>query len=336
MVEQAGNPIEVLTIIVNYRSAQLTLGALAALARERDQGALAIHAVVVENASGDEEVLAREIAQRFSDFAELAVSPINGGFGAGNNFGLTTALAAGRRPRYVYFLNPDTEVRPGAVAELVRFLEAHPRAGIAGGSFEHSDGSAWPIAFRFPSPLSELESGAAFGPVSKLLKGHTIARDMGSTPELVDWISGAAMLFRMATLEDTGGFDERFFLYFEEIDLCVRARRAGWECWYVPESRVMHIRGQSTGVTTLDDKPKRLPKYWFESRRRYFAKNDGYAVALAADLAFLVGNGLGLIKRKIKGEHATPHLLRDFLRESVVWPHNREVAPGKYFTGERQ
>jgi N-acetylglucosaminyl-diphospho-decaprenol L-rhamnosyltransferase len=328
-------PIEVLTIIVNYKSAQLTLGALAALARECDHPSLELEAIVVENASGDAELLAREIDARFKSFARLVVSEHNGGFGAGNNLGLSSALQAGKRPRYVFFLNPDTEVRPGAVAELVRFLEEHPRAGIAGSSFEHADGSMWPIAFRFPSPLSELEGGAATGVLSRLLKSHTVARNMGSVPEQVDWISGASMMFRLTTLEDTGGFDERFFLYYEEIDLCVRARRAGWECWYVPQSRVMHIRGQSTGVTVLDEKPKRLPKYWFESRRRYFAKNDGYAMAVAADVAFLVGNGLGLIKRKIKGEHSTPHLIRDLVRESVVWPHNREVLPPKYFSGAK-
>jgi N-acetylglucosaminyl-diphospho-decaprenol L-rhamnosyltransferase len=335
MAHDPGGPIHVLTIIVNYKSAQLTLGALAALLRECDHPSLELEAVVVENASGDAELLAREIDARFKGFARLVVSPDNGGFGAGNNLGLSSALAAGKRPRYVYFLNPDTEVRPGAVPELVRFLEQHPRAGIAGSSIEHADGSIWPIAFRFPTPLGELEGGASTGIVSRLLKRHSVARNMGSMPDQVDWISGASMMFRMDTLEDTGGFDEQFFLYYEEIDLCVRARRAGWECWYVPQSRVMHIRGQSTGVTALDQKPRRLPKYWFESRRRYFAKNDGYATALAADLAFVVGNGLGLLKRKIKGEHPTPYLIRDLLRESVLWPQNREVLPPKYYSGAK-
>src|SRR5205085_6489480 len=122
-------------------------------------------------------------------------------------------------------------------------------------------------------------------------------------------------------------FDETYFLYFEETDLCLRTKLAGWQIWYVPDSRVMHIRGQSTGVTVLDEKPKRLPRYWFESRRRYFAKNHGLAYAAAADLAFLAGNGIGNVKRRLRGLPRTPNLLGDLIRQSVFWPENRAVAP---------
>jgi N-acetylglucosaminyl-diphospho-decaprenol L-rhamnosyltransferase len=331
----ASAPIPVLAIIVNYRSARLSLRAVASLEQERAaHPELDLRAVVVENASGDADVLREGMAQ-YAAFARLIVSETNGGFGAGNNIGLRSA-SEGTKPRYVYFLNPDTEVRPGGVAELVRFLEAHPRAGIAGGSFEHIDGTPWSIAFRFPSPLGELEGGAETGVLTKLLRRFTVPRDMGDAAEPVDWVSGASMLFRMDTLEATGGFDETFFLYYEEIDLCLRAQRLGWECWYVPQSRVMHIRGQSTGVTALDDKPKRLPKYWFESRRRYFAKNDGYAYAVAADLAFLVGSSLGSLKRRLKGQANTPHLLRDFVSESVLFGRNRHLAPARYYQSEAE
>jgi N-acetylglucosaminyl-diphospho-decaprenol L-rhamnosyltransferase len=323
-------PIQVVSIIVNYKSARLSLDALESLAAERAaQPELALTAVVVENASGDAELLAREISARFSSFARLVVSEVNGGFGAGNNLGVRAVLESGQRPDYVHFLNPDTVVRPGGVRELVRFLETHPKAGLAGSLFEHEDGSLWPRAFRFPSPLGEFEGGCSTGIVSKLLSRYVVALDMGQEPEQVDWISGASMLMRRAALEATGGFDESFFLYYEEVDLCLRARQAGWECWYVPSSRVMHVRGQSTGVHVTGEGPKRLPKYWFESRRRYFAKN-GYGYAAAADLAFFLGNSIGALKRVIKGDKTgTPHLLRDFMRESVLRAENRSVAPPK-------
>lgn len=328
-------PIDVLAVIVNYKSAKLTLNALGSLEKERARPEIDLKAVVVENASGDEELLKKEIGERFSSFATLVVSPNNGGFGAGNNLGLKSAFAAGHKPAYVYFLNPDTEIRPGAVVALVDFLEKHPRAGIAGSTFEHADGTPWPIAFRFPSPFGELEQTACTGIITKLLSRYTVPREMGNVPEKVDWISGASMMFRRATLEATGGFDETFFLYYEEIDLCLRAQRIGWECWYVPQSRVMHIRGQSTGVTVIDDKPKRLPKYWFESRRRYFAKNAGYAYAAAADVAFLLGTGVATLKRAIKREPSTPYLWQDFLRESVLLPkvrkEKRGLEPSRYY-----
>ncbi|MDB4974764.1 MAG: glycosyl transferase family 2 [Myxococcaceae bacterium] len=319
--------MEVAVIIVNYCSAELTLRALASLATEQQNPAIELSVVVVENDSGDEARLREGIAESFSSFAQLVVSPVNGGFGAGNNLGVRTLLKAGTRARSFHFLNPDTVVHPGAVLSLARFLEAHPRAGAVGSRFEHADGTPWPFAFRFPTPLGEIESGACLGIISRLLKEHSVARELGDSPEQVDWLSGASIMVRREMLESIGGFDETYFLYFEETDLCRRAKEAGWEVWYVPESRVMHIRGQSTGVTALDTKPQRLPRYWFESRRRYYAKNHGLAYAAAADLAFLAGNGIGTLKNTLQGRPRTPNLLGDLIRQSVVWPQNRAVAP---------
>lgn len=326
-------PISVVVAIVNYRSAELTLRALASLRSELAHPNLSVRAVVVENASGDEDFLTREVAPRFGDFAELVVSKVNGGFGAGNNLAMRWAFERGLAPDYVLCLNPDTEVRPFGVLELVRFMEAHPKAGIAGSRFEHADGSEWPIAFRFPTVLSEVEGGCVLGVVSRLLADHSVAREMGAAPERVDWLPGASMMLRRQMLEDVGGFDESFFLYYEETDLCLRAQARGYETWHVPQSRVMHIRGQSTGVTVLDELPKRLPAYWFESRRRYYLKNHGLRYAALADAAALGAGCVGHLKRILKREPHTPHLLRDLVKQSVVWPKNRQkLAPERCYT----
>lgn len=314
---------DVLVVIVNYRSAALTLRALASLEAERSQPELRLRVVVVENDSGDAELLARGIRERFSDFAELVVSPVNGGFGAGNNLGISSAIERGYAFDYVQLLNPDTEVRPGALSALARFLAAHPRAGLASGSFEHQDGTPWTIAFRFPSAAGELEAGAKLGLVSRLLERRAVPRAMGDEPAQIDWCAGASLMLRRQVLEQVGGFDEAFFLYYEEVDLCRRIQAAGWELWYVPESRVMHVRGQSTGVTALDQKPRRLPGYWFESRRRYFVKHHGAGYAALADLAALAGNTLGTLKETLRGQPRTPFLLRDLLSHSVLWPSRR-------------
>ncbi|HEX6245804.1 MAG TPA: glycosyltransferase family 2 protein [Polyangiales bacterium] len=317
------DPCDVLVVIVNYRSAALTLRALASLETERAQPELRLRAVVVENDSGDAEQLAQGIRERFSDFAELVISPVNGGFGAGNNLGIRTAVERGYAFDYVQLLNPDTEARPGALTALARFLNEHPRAGLASGSFEHQDGTPWTIAFRFPSAAGEFEAGAQLGLVSRLLKRRAVPREMGSEPAQIDWCAGASLMLRREVLEQVGGFDEAFFLYYEEVDLCRRIRAAGWECWYVPESRVMHVRGQSTGVTALDQKPRRLPGYWFESRRRYFVKHHGAGYTALADLASLLGHGLGTLKQRLRGQPGTPYLLRDLLAHSVLRPTRR-------------
>lgn len=325
--------LDVLVVIVNYRSAQLTLRALESLVAERARHpALRLEAVVVENASGDEAALNEAINARFSDWATLVVSTVNGGFGAGNNLGLRAAYERGAPPRYFHFLNPDTEIRPGAVSTLVEFLDASPRAGIAGSRIQNADGSDWPYAFRFPSPLSELERACELGIVSRLLQDHTVARRMPEVPTQVDWLSGASMMMRREAVETVGGFDEEYFLYYEETDLCRRAKQAGWESWYVPQSCVMHISGQSTGVTLREQSPQRLPRYCHESRRRYFVKNHGYGYAAVADLAFLAGKGVNGLKRVLKRQPDTPYLIRDFIRDTVLLPHNRgSVPPAREF-----
>ncbi len=322
---------KVLVIIVNYRSAELTLRALKSLARERHDPLFDLQALVVENASGDEAILRQGIESQYGDFARLVVSPANGGFGAGNNLGLKTGHALGLVPDYVHMLNPDTEVKPGAIATLVRFMDAHPRAGISSGSFEFQDGKEWPFAFRFPSIASELETGFRWRPISRVLGNHAIARTMGSEPARIDWCSGASMMVRREVLESVGGFDERFFLYFEEVDLCLRIKEAGWEIWYVPESRVMHICGQSTGVTDPKAGPRRLPSYWFESRRRYFVKHHGALYAGLADAAAVVGHSFGVLKDKLKRVAPTPHLVRDLAAQSVLWPSNRQLTQPEHY-----
>jgi GT2 family glycosyltransferase len=319
-------PADVVVITVNYKTAALSVRAMESIAAERERHPeLNIRAVVVENASGDEAKLRSLLGNRFDDWLQLLVSPVNGGFGAGNNAGIRWALDQGLDPRYFHFLNPDAEVRPDAVSELVKFLDGHPQAGIAGSRFQNGDGSFWMTAFRFPTVWSELEEGVTLGVVSKLLRQHVVSRQMGLEAEEVDWVSGASFMVRRQMLEALGGFDEEFFLYFEETDLALRARRQGWQSWYVPQSLVMHIAGASTGVTDRNAAPKRLPAYWFESRRRFYSKNHGVRYATLADLAFFAGHAVGTVKRRIAKQVHRPRLLRDFL--SQAWNHQRKGAP---------
>ena len=129
-------------------------------------------------------------------------------------------------------------------------------------------------------------------------------------------MSGAFLLARRDVIDRTGGFDPRFFLYFEETDLCLRAQRAGYRCWYVPSSRVVHLEGQSTGVTDKSAEPQRLPRYWFESRRHYFMKNYGPWKARLADVAWALGHMSWRARRRLQGkvDDDPPHLLADFVR----------------------
>lgn len=322
----------VAAVIVSYRTAPLTIAALRSLEAERLGTTLTIRAIVVDNASGDLPTIAQAVTENgWSCWVDLIAAPRNGGFGYGNNLGIAHAYAR-QSPSYIYLLNPDAQIRPGAIDALVSFLDSHPEAGIAGGSFEQADGAAWKIAFRFPGLLSELHDGLHFRLATRLLQRWRVPMEMGDAAQCVDWISGASMMIRPSVLAAIGGFDERYFLYFEETELCLRARRAGFLTWYVPQSRVMHLRGQSTRVTDLNRGRARLPAYWFESRRRYLATSLGLARATCVDAVALLAYSLGYLKSLLlfRTRAVTPHFVRDLWRHCLLRPGNRAVPAGNY------
>lgn len=318
MSERAPLP-PVLVVIVNYRTTRLTINSLRALEAEVERDP-SIRVAVVENASGDAEELAAAIRELgFSGWAELIVSPHNGGYAYGNNLAVRKALASSTRPDFFLLLNPDTEVRPGAVRALVEFMLPRPTVGITGSCLENPDGTVFGTAFRFPSAISELTRGMRLGVVSKLLDRWVVPLKMGNEPEQVDWLPGASMMVRREVFEQVGLMDEEYFLYYEETDFCLQARRAGFTCWYVPQSRVMHVAGQSTGVTDRTGPPRRRPRYLFDSRRRYFVKNHGRLYAALADAAWLSGlasfRAREIIQRSARID--PPRLWRDSLVNSV-------------------
>jgi GT2 family glycosyltransferase len=149
-----------------------------------------------------------------------------------------------------------------------------------------------------------------------VLSSYIIAPGMPSAPEKVDWVSGASMMVRREVFEKIGLLDAAYFMYYEETDFCLRAARAGFECWYVPQSRIIHLVGQSSGVTGAQKAAKRRPKYWFDSRKRYFSVNHGWLTAQAANLLWLSAYPVGRIWERIRGKpnENPPMLWWDFLR----------------------
>lgn len=318
----------VVTIIVNYRSAELTLNAVRSLHAARST-LTSLHVYVVENASGDGERLAAAFADdEFNNWVTLIQSPVNGGFAHGNNQALRASFAASPRADFIFLLNPDAAVRPNALEKMVQFLEANSNVAIVGPKLENADGSDWNWAFRFPNILGELDRGLRLGVVSKLLSPYLGSRPVGDVVEPVDWLPGAALLIRREVFEQVGLMDESYFLYYEETDFLLNAARAGLQCWYFPESRVIHIAGYSTGVTSRGVKAKRLPSYWFESRRRFFIKNFGLPYAIAADVAYLSGTALFKVRMRIsrRTDETTPYLLRDLLQHFCLRPKFHKIS----------
>lgn len=318
---QMNESTTLLVVIVNYRTPELTIDCLKSLVDEVKQISSA-QVIVTDNASGDgsvEKIAGAIVTQGWSEWVEFIPLSQNGGFAFGNNAAIRPALEAGTLPPYVLLLNPDTVVRPGALQTLLEFMNEYPEVGIAGSRLEDPDTTPQQSAFRFHSVLSEFEGVINTGVVSKLLAPWVIAPPVPEENCQTDWVAGASMIIRREVFESVGLLDENYFMYFEEVDFCLQANRAGWPCWYVPQSRVVHLVGQSSGVTDTKRPPKRLPTYWFNSRRRYFLKNHGWLYTALTDGVWVVGYVLSkwrwIIQYKPRLE--PPKLLGDFLLNSV-------------------
>jgi len=197
-------------------------------------------AIVVDNASGDGS--AAMVRTEFPA-VELIANTNNHGFAAACNQGIAASTED-----FIFILNPDTLVTPTALQTLLDVMQAEPRAGACGPRILNPDGSLQPSCRSFPTLprliLDELGFGKLF-PHSKFFGGYRMTWWAHDQLREVDQLMGAALLLRRAALEQVGAFDERFFMYFEEVDLCLRLHDAGWKVLFVPGAEVMHHGGQS-------------------------------------------------------------------------------------------
>ena len=245
--------------------------------------------VVVDNAStdGTPEMLRRD----FPDVHILANST-NRGFTGGNNDGLRHLeqgeFAAEAQPadaRFVLLLNPDAEVTPGALDELLAYAQAHPAVGVVGPQLRYPDGAVQSSRRRFPTLRTAIFESTWLQPIApRAVLDHYYVRDCRDDETCeVDWVVGAAMLVRWEAYLQVGGLDERtFFMYSEELDWCKRIKDAGWKVAYHPRAVIVHHEGRSSGQVVA-----RRMIHFNTSKVRYFAKHHGRAQAAALRLALL-------------------------------------------------
>jgi GT2 family glycosyltransferase len=264
----------VTAVVVNYHAYTELDACLRSLAHQP----LLRSVVVVDQASAPERRVPLE--HRFPAVVWLARDD-NIGFGAGVNL-----AARGASTEYLYLINPDAVADPGAVSVLARWLEAHPSVAVAGSLVRNTDGSVQGSARSFPT-ISTVVAGRSSWLTRRFPANRWSRRNVLSGPHVraavtVDWVSGASMMIRRAAFEEVAGFDERFFLYWEDADLCRRLRTRGWSTAFVPDAEVMH-HGNRSSRTRL-----RPILAFHRSALRYYWKHSGRLGFLASPLVVLV------------------------------------------------
>ncbi|MGH7895628.1 MAG: glycosyltransferase family 2 protein [Candidatus Binatia bacterium] len=221
--------------------------------------------IVVDNGSRDGSP--EFVESRFPS-VRLLRSAENRGFPAAANQGARVATG-----RHLLFLNRDARLLPGALGALLDVARMHADAGVVGARILNVDGSFQASHTRFPTLASEFLVLSGLGRLFRGAQYPSAGPDEGA-PRPVDWVSGACFLVRREALAAVSGFDEDYFLYAEETDLCYRLRLAGWRTWYQPAAQVLHIGEASLGGRRPD-----VEAHLYRSRVRFFRKHRGPAAA---------------------------------------------------------
>ncbi|MCC7354781.1 MAG: glycosyltransferase family 2 protein [Anaerolineae bacterium] len=268
--------MDLAVIIVNWNVRDLLRRCLASLDDSARRGGLATAVIVVDNASHDGSA---EMVKAEFPGVRLVASERNLGFTAGNNLGLRALFEYPENdlPRYVLFLNPDTEVVGDALATMVRYLDAHPAVGVIGPQLRYPDGTVQPSRRRFPTLATAFLESTLLQrswPRSGIQRRYYVADVADDAEQEVDWLVGACLMVRRTALTEIGGFDEGFFMYSEELDWCRRAKALGWRVAYLPAAQVLHYEGKSSEQVI----PARHIHFQ-ASKVRYFHKYHGWLAA---------------------------------------------------------
>jgi len=251
----------------------------------RDAEGPAKQVIVVDNASTDDSV--KLIGDEFPE-VELIINGENAGYGRANN----QAILRGRG-RYFFILNNDTVLAPCALGILTRFLDEHPRVGMACGRLVNRDGS---IQFTYyPVALPSVASMAAdllwlnrLSPRKRLGRGELARQFDPGKRWRMEQIPGACMFVRREALEKVGLFDEGYHFWYEDVDLCARFLRAGWEMWYLPDARIFHQGGASTRLLHISARSLMRFRGLVRYAEKYFCRRDLFFLKIVVALVLVV------------------------------------------------
>jgi hypothetical protein len=285
--------MDISVVLISYNTAGLLATCLERIGEST--AACRREVIVVDNASRDGS--AGLVRMRHPE-CRLIENAENVGFARAGNQALRSATG-----RYVLLLNTDAFVEPDTIEKTVAYMDAHQRCGILGVKLVAPNGELHPSARYFPTPWNIFVARAG---LERFFKGARMVDDMNWDHAAVrhcDWVPGCYYLVRKALIDEVGLFDPRYFLYYEEVDHCLAARKAGWDVVFFPDTTVVHIGGQSAlsegaGITVRSG--PELEALRVESELLYFRKNHGLAGVWANVLLGTLADALIVLKRLLK------------------------------------
>jgi hypothetical protein len=273
-------------IILNYGTPDLAIASAESVQPQIE--AIGGRLILVDNASPDNsaEKLSAWAASKPGAPLEIILSPVNGGFAAGNNLGIKAGEAA-----FYLLLNSDTLVEPGALAALLGAMKERPKLGLAGPLILDEAGAIAVSRFRKRTPFSEFVEATGLDIFYNRFREHVVPifEDEADAP---DWISFACVMIRKDVIEEVGLLDEGYFMYFEDSAYGLKAAHKGWRGARIDAARVRHFEAKSSGVEDAAAEHKRLPRYYYAARARYFIDHYGRAGFVAANLFWLAGRAV--------------------------------------------
>jgi GT2 family glycosyltransferase len=289
-------------IIVSFNTRELTLACVQSVFAA--MGDLALEVIVVDNASTDETVAALRAT---CAHVRIIANSRNLGFARGNNAGL-----AATQGRYLLALNSDTLVQPGALRALVNFMDAHLDAGACGPMLLNEDGSLQPSGRPLPSVWR------LFVDMTKMYRlwQRDVFEQRGrdyNLPARIGEVSGAALLIRRGVYERVGGFDEKLFAYYEDVDLCKRIGDAGYAIYYVPDAKIIHLWKRSSRAT-----PEQAYRAGQISARYYFRKHHGPLAQAAVQTMLLAKEVALVVVNALQGRRDAVNFHRRMLRHAFA------------------
>jgi N-acetylglucosaminyl-diphospho-decaprenol L-rhamnosyltransferase len=285
--------MDISVVLISYNTAELLSECLKRI--EESTAGLRREIIVVDNASRDRSV---ELVKARHPQCRLIANAANLGFARAVNQALQYATG-----RYLLLVNPDALVGPDTIAKTVAYMDAHDNCGVLGVKNVSPSGQLHPSARYFPTPWNTFVQRAG---LERFFSRLGTVDDMGwdhASVRHCDWVPGCYFLVRRAVIDEVGLFDPRYFLYYEEVDHCLAAKKAGWDIVFYPDAQVIHIGGQSAkseGEGILVRTGPELEALRVESELLYFRKNHGVLGVWLSVLLTTLANAIVALKRLLK------------------------------------